>query len=127
MRLLRDGSHAPAPTALPFFSLLSLNSVSSSHTHTHTHTHSHTHTQAEKVPIGGIIVNQVLADGAAPAFLKTRRSEQRRVLEGVAGRLPGLQVIEAPVVDLEVRGVPALRYFGTKAWGKAAEEEAGSV
>ena len=60
---------------------------------------------AEAVPVGGLIVNQVLA--------------------GVAARLPGLQVIEAPVVDLEVRGVPALQYFGGKAWaaGKGVERE----
>ena len=80
---------------------------------------------AEAVPVGGLIVNQVLAASAAPAFLATRRAEQRRVLAGVAARLPGLQVIEAPVVDLEVRGVPALQYFGGKAWaaGKGVERE----
>ena len=80
---------------------------------------------AEAVPVGGLIVNQVLAASAAPAFLATRRAEQRRVLAGVAARLPGLQVIEAPVVDLEVRGVPALQYFGGKAWaaGMGVERE----
>ena len=72
---------------------------------------------AEGVPVGGLVVNQVLASSAAPAFLRTRRAEQRRILAGLADRLPGLQVIEAPVVDLEVRGVPALQYFGGKAWG----------
>jgi len=76
--------------------------------------------QAESVPVGGLIVNvnQVLAGSAAPAFLATRRAEQGRVLDGVAGRLPGLQVIEAPMVDLEVRGVPALRYFGRQSVGQ---------
>ena len=81
--------------------------------------------QAESVPVGGLIVNQVLAGSAAPAFLATRRAEQRRVLDGVAGRLPGLQVIEAPMVDLEVRGVPALRYFGGKAWDNGKGEGGG--
>jgi arsenite-transporting ATPase len=79
--------------------------------------------RAEAVPIGGLIVNQVLADGAAPAFLATRRAEQRRVLAGLGARLPGVQVIEAPVVDLEVRGVPALSYFGSKAWRAGDEDE----
>ena len=27
-----------------------------------------------------------------------------------------LQVTEAPLVDLEVRGVPALQYFGSQVW-----------
>ena len=27
-----------------------------------------------------------------------------------------LQLTEAPLVDLEVRGVPALQYFGSQAW-----------
>jgi arsenite-transporting ATPase len=27
-----------------------------------------------------------------------------------------LQLIEGPLFDLEVRGVPALQYFGSKVW-----------
>ena len=27
-----------------------------------------------------------------------------------------LEVVEGPLVDLEVRGVPALQYFGNKVW-----------
>lgn len=27
-----------------------------------------------------------------------------------------LEVVEGPLVDLEVRGVPALQYFGNRVW-----------
>jgi hypothetical protein len=31
-------------------------------------------------------------------------------------------VIEAPIVDIEVRGVPALRYFAEKSWKRPLAE-----
>ena len=36
--------------------------------------------------------------------------------------LGDLQVIEAPIVDIEVRGVPALRYFAEKSWKRPLAE-----
>ena len=72
----------------------------------------------EAVPVGGIIVNQVLRESEGSKFLDSRRKDQARALatlDADAG-LHELQVVRAPVVDLEVRGVPALTYFGQQAW-----------
>ena len=33
-----------------------------------------------------------------------------------------LDIIEAPLFDLEVRGVPALQYFGDKVWDSPQED-----
>ena len=33
-----------------------------------------------------------------------------------------LDIIQAPLFDLEVRGVPALQYFGSKVWNTMPEE-----
>ena len=82
----------------------------------------------EGVPIGAIVVNQVLADGGSgatsAAFVASRRRDQARALaslEADTDGLASLQVVTAPVVDLEVRGVAALRYFGEQAWHKKVE------
>ena len=34
-----------------------------------------------------------------------------------------LDVVEAPLFDLEVRGVPALQYFGSRVWNTAGQEK----
>jgi arsenite/tail-anchored protein-transporting ATPase len=73
----------------------------------------------EGVPLRTIVVNQVLPEGAGEAYLSRRRADQRRALERVAADKEGLgslQVVEAPLLDLEVRGVPALQYFGNVVW-----------
>jgi hypothetical protein len=47
-----------------------------------------------------------------------RRGDQQRaitLLRADAG-LQSLHVIEAPLLDLEVQGVPALKYFGDQVW-----------
>ena len=82
----------------------------------------------EGVPIGAIVVNQVLADGGSgatsAAFVASRRRDQARALASLAADTDGLaslQVVTAPVVDLEVRGVAALRYFGEQAWHTKVE------
>jgi arsenite-transporting ATPase len=71
---------------------------------------------ASPAPLGARA--QVLMPSATEKFLAQRRADQQRAL----GRLradPGLaslQVIEGPLFDLEVRGVPALQYFGSVVW-----------
>jgi arsenite/tail-anchored protein-transporting ATPase len=47
-----------------------------------------------------------------------RRADQQRALKLLREDegLKTLKVIEAPLLDLEVRGVPALRYFGDQVW-----------
>lgn len=33
-----------------------------------------------------------------------------------------LDIVEAPLFDLEVRGVPALQYFGSRVWNTVPQE-----
>ena len=39
-----------------------------------------------------------------------------KLLQGVDNGCRQLEVVEGPLVDLEVRGVPALQYFGGRVW-----------
>ena len=74
--------------------------------------------RAEAIPVRTIVVNQVLQPGVQQAFMETRRKDQQRALQGLREdeELGKLQLIEAPLFDLEVRGVPALQYFGARVW-----------
>ena len=111
--------------------------------------------RAEGVPVGGVVVNQVLRASERASFLERRRKDQARALASLRadhGRggapssaaassssilsswsssssagsssdgLGDLQVIKAPIVDIEVRGVPALRYFAEKSWKRPLAE-----
>ena len=71
-----------------------------------------------QVPIRTLVVNQVLPAGLQDKYLATRRADQQRALARLAADpdLGRLQLIEAPLFDLEVRGVPALTYFGQQVW-----------
>ncbi|KAL4441055.1 hypothetical protein ABPG77_010486 [Micractinium sp. CCAP 211/92] len=72
----------------------------------------------EQVPIRTLVVNQVLQPGLQEKYLQTRRADQQRALQRLRddSELGKLQLIEAPLFDLEVRGVPALTYFGQRVW-----------
>lgn len=72
----------------------------------------------ERVPIRTLVVNQVLQPGLQEKYLSTRRADQQRALQRLKddSELGKLQLIEAPLFDLEVRGVPALTYFGQQVW-----------
>jgi arsenite-transporting ATPase len=73
----------------------------------------------ERVPLRTVVVNQVLPAGAGEAYLARRRADQRRALDRVSNDAMGLgslQVVEAPLLDLEVKGVAALQYFGNVVW-----------
>jgi hypothetical protein len=61
---------------------------------------------------------QVIREEAGEKFLKARIADQQRALASLKADpgLGGLQLIEGPLFDLEVRGVPALQYFGSKVW-----------
>jgi hypothetical protein len=76
------------------------------------------HPTTPQVPIRTLVVNQVLQPGLAAKYLQTRRADQQRSLVRLRedAELGQLQVIEAPLFDLEVRGVPALTYFGQQVW-----------
>ncbi|GIL66494.1 hypothetical protein Vafri_20017 [Volvox africanus] len=77
--------------------------------------------QQEGIPLRTIIVNQVVQANATEKFLSARRADQARAIQhlledtGPDG-LASLQLIPGPLCDLEVRGVPALQYFGNVVW-----------
>jgi anion-transporting ArsA/GET3 family ATPase len=57
-------------------------------------------------------------EAATEKFMKSRRDDQQRALKLLRSNsaFSDLTVIEAPLLDLEVRGVPALQYFGNQVW-----------
>lgn len=61
---------------------------------------------------------QVIGPGAGEAFLKLRLKDQAAALHllDTDPALAGLTHVRAPLVDVEVRGVPALQYFGGVVW-----------
>ena len=69
---------------------------------------------------------QVIGPGMGEAYLKLKLGDQRRALARVAqdARLSGLRQLQSPLVDLEVRGVPALQYFGGLVWAPVLDEYA---
>ena len=71
-----------------------------------------------QVPVRTLVVNQVVDKGATDKFLAMRRKDQQRALEMLRSlpALRDLQVTEAKLADLEIVGVPALKYFGDQVW-----------
>lgn len=65
-----------------------------------------------------LLLRQVIADESADAFLKNRRKDQERAVEELRSMraFQDLDIILAPQFDLEVRGLPALDYFGRQVW-----------
>jgi arsenite-transporting ATPase len=61
---------------------------------------------------------QVIREEAGEKFLHARIGDQQRSLAALKADpgLGSLQLIEGPLFDLEVRGVPALQYFGSVVW-----------
>ncbi|KAF8054880.1 ARSA1 [Scenedesmus sp. PABB004] len=74
--------------------------------------------RAEGIPLHTLIVNQVVSEEAGEKFLAARFADQQRALAALRADpgLGALQLIQGPLFDLEVRGVPALQYFGSRVW-----------
>ncbi|XP_052186014.1 ATPase GET3B isoform X2 [Diospyros lotus] len=73
----------------------------------------------ENVPVRKLIVNQVLPPSASDCkFCAMKRKDQMRALDMIRSdpELSGLTLIEAPLVDVEIRGVPALQFLGDIVW-----------
>lgn len=65
-----------------------------------------------------IVVNQIIGDGMGDAFLKMKLKEQAaamRMLQESAALAP-LDVIHGKMLDLEVKGIPALGFFASTLW-----------
>ena len=82
--------------------------------------------RADGVPVKRIVVNQVIGEADGDAFIRGRLRDQAAALGVLASDsvLAALPTAKAPLLDLEVRGVPALRYFGGLAWGELADAAA---
>ncbi|XP_043701134.1 ATPase GET3B-like [Telopea speciosissima] len=73
----------------------------------------------ENVPVERLIVNQVLPPSASDCkFCAMKRKDQMRALDMIRNdpELSGLRTIQAPLVDVEIRGVPALKFLGDMVW-----------
>ncbi|KAG1670431.1 hypothetical protein FOA52_010167 [Chlamydomonas sp. UWO 241] len=77
----------------------------------------------EGIPCKRIVVNQVIGESQGAAYLKMKLKDQEASLAMLESdsELQALRKITAPLVDLEVRGVPALQYFGNVVWESSYE------
>ncbi|XP_047317179.1 ATPase GET3B-like [Impatiens glandulifera] len=73
----------------------------------------------DNVPVQRIIVNQVLPQSSSNCnFCSMKRKDQLRAIDLIKNDpiLSDLSMMEAPLFDLEIRGVPALKYMGDMIW-----------
>lgn len=71
-----------------------------------------------------IFVLQIVTEGMGEAFLRMKLKDQSKALAMISGdaQLADLRQIRAPLVDYEVRGLPALQYFGGMVWQDALDD-----
>ncbi|CAN1238100.1 ATPase GET3B [Linum grandiflorum] len=75
--------------------------------------------EKENVPVKRLIVNQILPPAVSDCkFCAMKRKDQMRALDmiGNDSQLQSLRLIKAPLVDVEIRGVPALKFIGDIIW-----------
>ncbi|XP_044461129.1 ATPase GET3B-like isoform X2 [Mangifera indica] len=73
----------------------------------------------ENVPVKRLIVNQILPPSASDCkFCAMKRKDQMRALDMIQSdpELSNLIMVQAPLVDVEIRGVPALKFMGDIIW-----------
>ncbi|KAJ0470345.1 putative arsenite-transporting ATPase [Helianthus annuus] len=73
----------------------------------------------ENVPVKRLIVNQILPPSASDCkFCAMKRKDQTRALDMIRDdpELSSLLLVQAPLVDVEIRGVPALQFLGDMIW-----------
>lgn len=72
----------------------------------------------EQIPINYILVNQILDEKTSESFFKNQYNDQQKALAFLKSNnsLGGLDILESPVFELEIRGVAALQYFGDVVW-----------
>ncbi|KAJ9684642.1 hypothetical protein PVL29_016890 [Vitis rotundifolia] len=79
----------------------------------------HASLKRENVPVKKLIVNQVLPPSMSDCkFCAMKRKDQMRALDMIKDdpELSNLTLIQAPLVDVEIRGVPALQFMGDIVW-----------
>ena len=69
---------------------------------------------------------QIVSEGMGEAFVRLRLKDQAKSLAmiGEDADLSDLRQLRAPLVDYEVRGLPALTYFGGMVWRDAIDDYA---
>ncbi|KDP44399.1 hypothetical protein JCGZ_20079 [Jatropha curcas] len=73
----------------------------------------------EHVPVKKLIVNQILPPSVSDCkFCAMKRKDQGRALDMIKSdpELSSLTLIQAPLIDVEIRGVPALQFLGDIIW-----------
>ncbi|XWS56423.1 hypothetical protein CRYUN_Cryun09bG0084100 [Craigia yunnanensis] len=73
----------------------------------------------ENVPVRRLIVNQILPPSTSDCkFCAVKRKDQMRALDMISNdpELSSLKLIQSPLVDMEIRGVPALKFMGDIVW-----------
>ncbi|XAR59722.1 Arsenite-transporting ATPase [Bertholletia excelsa] len=73
----------------------------------------------ENVPVQRLIINQVLPPSASDCkFCAMKRKDQKRALDMIGDDpvLRNLTLIQSPLVDVEIRGVAALKFMGDMIW-----------
>lgn len=73
----------------------------------------------EHVPVQRLVVNQVLPPSSSDCkFCAVKRKDQMHAIEMIQNdrELASLRLIQAPLVDAEIRGVPALKFMGDMVW-----------
>jgi len=72
----------------------------------------------ESIPAKTLLVNQVVLRSTKGTFLQQKRKEQQRALSVVKSDpvFEGIRIETAPLVDLEIRGIPPLIYFASQIW-----------
>lgn len=72
---------------------------------------------------------QVIGPTQGDSYLKMKLKDQNKALQILqeSPDLHDLKQIQAPYVDLEVRGLPALTYFGDLVWQDAFPDAKGMV
>jgi len=75
--------------------------------------------EKEGVPVKRLIVNQVLPPSNVDCkFCAVKRKDQKRAIDLLADdvNLKNLEIVQAPLFDMEIRGVPALKFMGDIVW-----------
>lgn len=73
-----------------------------------------------------IALVQIVSEGMGDAFVRLRLKDQAKSLDMIThdSQLSDLRQLRAPLVDYEVRGLPALTYFGGMVWRDAINDYA---
>lgn len=72
----------------------------------------------EDVPVKTMVVNQIVEEHMNSKYLSMKLKEQQSALQMVENspHLSGLAVMRAKMMDIEVRGLPALQYVSSAVW-----------